>query len=197
MTILYLIRHGQTQWNVEGKYTGQSDIPLTDIGRDQAKLAAEQAKSNPPTAIYSSDLIRAVETAELVAAGCGFTETIQLDPRLREINQGVWEGMHFNDIKAKFADEFAAREANPLTVSAPEGETVGEVQARVLEAIHDICRSHPNEPVAIVAHGLALALVRAWITNHPIADVWSLIPPNAQIITYSLASESLARMAHD
>lgn len=184
MTTLYLIRHGQTQWNLEGKYTGQSDIPLTDVGRDQARAAAEQAKSLPPSAIYASDLIRAVETAELFAAGCNFTGDIQLDPRLREINQGVWEGMHFNDIKTNFAQEFAAREANPLAVSAPEGETVGEVQARVVASLKEICSHHPHATVAIVAHGLTLAIIRAWLTNHPIQDVWSLIPPNAQILTY-------------
>ena len=186
MTTLYLIRHGQTQWNVEGKYTGQSDIPLTDVGREQARAAAEPVKSAPPAAVYASDLIRARETAELFAAGCDFTGAIQLDPRLREINQGVWEGMHFNDIKAKFAEEFAAREANPLEVAAPGGETVGEVQQRVIAAVKAICARHPQEIVAIVAHGLALAIIRAWLTNHPIQDVWSLIPPNAHVLIYEL-----------
>lgn len=182
MTILYLIRHGQTQWNLEGKYTGQSDIPLNETGRAQAKAAALETGFLPPDAIFSSDLIRAVETAELVAAGWGYTGKIEIDPRLREINQGVWEGMHFDDIKAKFAQEFAAREANPLDVAAPGGETVGEVKERVVAALDEICGRYPEGSVGIVAHGLALAIVRAWLTDHPIQDVWSLIPPNAQIM---------------
>lgn len=182
MTTLYLIRHGQTDWNLEGKYTGQSDIPLNDTGRAQARLAADEAHHSPPSVIISSDLIRAVETAEIVAAGWRYSKHIQKDRRLREINQGVWEGMHFNDIKKKFAAEFAAREANPLGVSAPGGETVGEVKERVVAAVREICGRYPDQTVALVAHGLALAIVRAWLADHPIHDVWSLIPPNAKII---------------
>ncbi len=191
MTILYLIRHGQTQWNLEGKYTGQSDIPLNDTGRAQARMAGLATDFSPPDMIFASDLIRAVETAELVAAGWGYKGEIKIDSRLREINQGVWEGMHFNDIKAKFAQEFAAREANPLEVAAPGGETVGQVQERVVAAINEICGRYPNGSVGIVAHGLALAIVRAWLTQHPIQDVWSLIPPNAQIIRMEKKTEPI------
>lgn len=190
MTTLYLIRHGQTQWNLEGKYTGQSDIPLNDTGREQARAAAEEARLAPPDVIISSDLIRAIETAEIVAAGCGYSGVIRQDRRLREINQGVWEGMHFDEIKRKFAVEFAAREANPLDVAAPEGETVGQVQERVVGAVQEICARHPDQTVALVAHGLALAIVRAWLTDHPINDVWSLIPPNAQIIKVQVTQSS-------
>ena len=138
MTTLFLIRHGQTNWNLEGKYTGQSDIPLNSTGRLQALQAALAFRNDPPEAFYASDLVRALETAEIVANGCGFLAQIETDPRLREINQGVWEGMHFDDIKAKFGAEFAAREANPLAVAAPEGETVGQVQSRVLAALSEI-----------------------------------------------------------
>ncbi len=191
MTTLYLIRHGQTQWNLEGKYTGQSDIPLNETGRAQAKAAGLNPSFPPPDAIFSSDLIRAVETAELVAAGWGYVGKIEIDSRLREINQGVWEGMHFDEIKARFAEEFAAREANPLDVAAPGGETVGEVKARVVAAIDEICGRYPHGKIGIVAHGLALAIVRAWLAGHPIQDVWSLIPPNAQIIKIERKREQI------
>ncbi|MEM8856736.1 MAG: histidine phosphatase family protein [Chloroflexota bacterium] len=190
MTTLFLIRHGQTQWNLEGKYTGQSDIPLNSNGRLQALRAAMEFRNNPPDAIYSSDLIRAYETAEIVANGCGFLARIEQDQRLREINQGVWEGMHFDDIKAKFSAEFEAREANPLEVAAPEGETVGQVQDRVLSAISDICASNPpGSRIAIVAHGLALAIIRAWYMEVPVQDVWSLIPPNAKVLEVQVSPD--------
>lgn len=178
MTTFLLIRHGETDWNVEGRYTGQSDIPLNDRGRQQAQQLAAQLADSPPDVVYSSDLMRARETAEIMAAV--WQLPVHTDARLREINQGVWEGMLFADIKAKFAQEFAARQANPLTVSAPEGETVGQVRERVLAAIDDIIRKHPGSQVALVAHGLALALVKAYVLNHPVTEVWDLIPPNAQ-----------------
>ncbi|HRQ39595.1 MAG TPA: histidine phosphatase family protein [Chloroflexota bacterium] len=179
MTTLLLIRHGETDWNVDGRYTGQSDIPLNDTGRAQARQAAAQLADNPPDVVISSDLERARETAEIIAAA--FHLPVFTDPRLREINQGVWEGMYFADIKAKYTAEFAAREADPLSVAPPGGETVGQVRERVLTAVADIRQQYPGQRVAVVAHGLALALIKAEATNHPITQVWDLIPPNAQV----------------
>ncbi len=179
MTTLLLIRHGETDWNVDGRYTGQSDIPLNDNGRVQARQAAAQLAANPPDVVVSSDLERARETAEIIAAP--FQLPVHTDPRLREINQGVWEGMYFPDIKAKYAAEFAAREADPLSVAPPGGETVGQVRERVLTAVADIHQKYPGQRVAVVAHGLALALIKAAAINHPITQVWDLIPPNAQV----------------
>lgn len=182
MTTLLLIRHGQTEWNLEGKYTGQADIPLNETGRLQALQVALEVKQWSIDAIFSSDLMRALETATIVASKCHCGTNVQTDPRLREINQGVWEGMHFDDIKSRFATEFAARQTDPLTVSAPDGETVGVVRKRVMEALRDICQQYPNGRVVVVAHGLALAIVRCCLLKQPIQDVWLFIPPNAEII---------------
>jgi len=164
-TTLLLIRHGQTEWNLLGKYTGQTDIPLNEAGRQEALLLAEKLKRNPPDVIISSDLIRAKETAEIVAAPLKLP--VQTDANLREIHQGVWEGMDFSDIKAKFAEEFAARAKNPLEVAPPDGETVGQVQERVLTAVANIIQAHPDKRIAIVAHGLVLALIKGHYRNYP------------------------------
>lgn len=177
-TTLLLIRHGQTEWNLLGKYTGQSDIPLNETGRQEARQLARKLQENPPEVVVSSDLIRAQETAVIVAAP--FDLPVHIDSDLREINQGVWEGMYFPDIKAKYAAEFAQREANPLEVAPPEGETVGQVRERVLTAVNKIAQTYPGKRVAVVAHGLSLALIKAHYSNYPIQKVWDLIPPNAQ-----------------
>ena len=169
MTTLLLIRHGQTDWNIEKRYTGQSDIELNETGREQARYLAERLQNAPPEVIVTSDLRRARETASIIASVCELP--IHIDARLREINQGVWEGILLLDVKTKFAKEFAARRANPLTVSAPNGETVGQVRERVLEAVKDITQKHPNRRVAVVAHGLVLALIKVYAYNHPIAKV--------------------------
>lgn len=179
MTTLLLIRHGETDWNMDGRYTGQSDIPLNDNGRAQARQAAAQLAANPPDVVVSSDLERARETAVIIAAP--FNLPVITDPRLREVNQGVWEGMYFPDIKARYAAEFASRQADPLSVAPPGGETVGQVRERVLTAVAHIRRTYPGQRVAVVAHGLVLALIKAKATNHPISQVWDLIPPNAQV----------------
>lgn len=181
MTEFLLIRHGQTDWNLEGKYTGQSDIPLNETGKAQAHMAAAQLQSTPPDVIYSSDLIRAYDTARIIADGLQME--IHQDPRLREIHQGVWEGLHFDEIKARFAKEFAEREDYPLEVAPPGGETVGQVQARVLEALQEITKKHPQARVAIVSHGLSLAIIKAHALKTPIQEVWNLIPKNAVVET--------------
>jgi alpha-ribazole phosphatase len=179
MTTLLLIRHGQTDWNLQGRYTGQTDIPLNETGREQAYVTADALQEKPPDVIYSSDLLRARETARIIAEACDLP--VHTDPRLREINQGVWEGMHFDDIKARFAAQFAERQADPLSVAPPGGETVGQVRERVLAAVRDIVQKHPHQRVAVVAHGLALALIKAEATNHPVEKVWDLIPQNCLV----------------
>jgi alpha-ribazole phosphatase len=179
MTTLLLIRHGQTDWNLQGRYTGQSDIPLNQTGRDQACATAAELERKPPDVIYSSDLIRAQDTARLIAQACHLP--VHTDARLREIHQGVWEGMHFDEIKARFAQQFAERQADPLSVAPPGGETVGQVRARVLAAVRDIVQRHPHGRAAIVAHGLALALIKAEATSYPLEKVWDLIPQNCLV----------------
>jgi alpha-ribazole phosphatase/probable phosphoglycerate mutase len=177
-TTLLLIRHGQTEWNNQGRYTGQSDIPLNSTGREQARRLALELGDNPPDVIVSSDLIRARETADLIAAACGLPVTS--DPRLREIDQGAWEGMQFSDIKAEYGREFADRLADPLLVAPPQGETVGQVRDRVMAAVRDLLQAHGGRRVAIVAHGLVLALIKAHYGNVPVRQVWDLIPANAE-----------------
>ena len=177
-TTLLLIRHGQTDWNLEGRYTGQSDIPLNDTGREQARHLAKRLQPSPPDLIIASDLYRAQETANAIATVC--EAPIHTDSRLREIHQGVWEGMLFPDIKEKFGQAFEAHRAKPLTVSAPGGETIGQVYDRVFEALNDIVQQYPNRRIALVAHGLVLALIKTNAYHRPITKVWDLLPSNAE-----------------
>ncbi|MCI0397135.1 MAG: histidine phosphatase family protein [Chloroflexi bacterium] len=179
MTTFLLIRHGQTAWNLEGRYTGQSDVSLNETGRNQARQLAAQLRNNPPDVIYASDLVRARETAEIIAASLALP--VHADPRLREVDQGEWEGMVFADIIARYEREFAARKADPLNVAPPGGETVGQVHARVQAAVHDLVARHPGRRVALVAHGMVLALIRLQAYGYPIERVWELVPPNVQV----------------
>lgn len=179
MTDLYLVRHGETDWNREGKYTGQSDIPLNDAGRRQAQKAAEQLREYAPQIIYSSDLLRAYETAQIISSA--ISAPIINDDRLREINQGEWEGMHVDEIKDKFNSLFRAREKDPFNVSSPQGETMGEVYQRVKEALKKILADHPHDKVVITAHGVVLAIIRLMAAREPIDRVFEYIPENAVI----------------
>jgi probable phosphoglycerate mutase len=179
MTHLVLIRHGETDWNAEGRYQGQSDVPLNAKGLAQAEALAQRLRGERFEAIYTSDLARAAQTAEALAATTG--APIHRDPRLKEIDQGEWEGLLLAEIETRYAEAFQRRRLDPLSTHPPGGETVGQVRERVLEAIREISRGYPDGSVAIVSHGLAIALVKVHLAHLPVESVWDHIPPNASV----------------
>lgn len=177
MTTLILIRHGETDWNIEGRYTGQSDIPLNKRGLQQAETLAKKINVDTIDAIYSSDLQRAFETAKRLRDQGDIP--LFLDARLREIHQGEWEGLHFDEIHARYRQAWEQRKNAPMEVAPPGGETVGEVRQRVLGAVREIIDQHPGETIAIVSHGLCLAIIQVEANGLPIETVWDYIPSNA------------------
>ncbi len=185
---LLCIRHGQTDWNLEGRYCGQTDVDLNQTGLKGAQDLAYTLRSEQIDAVYSSDLKRAVATAQPLVKDRPID--IQQDPRLREINQGVWEGMLFQDIKKEYAERFAAREQDPISVAPPGGETVGEVRDRVVQASNEIIARHPaGSRIAIVAHGFTLAILRVHFAALDIKEVWNYIPPNTEVLEIEVEKE--------
>lgn len=171
-----LVRHGQTDWNLQGRYQGQSDVPLNENGRLQARALARQLQGQYFTAVYTSDLRRARETAEIIAETAGLP--VILDPRLREIDQGEWEGQLVEAIKARYTDLWQQRTEDPASVRPPGGETVVEVARRVYAALDDITCQHPDGPVLVVSHGLALATVICKLRSIPVGQAYTVIPDN-------------------
>ena len=143
MATLILVRHGETDWNRDRRVQGQTDLPLNETGRAQARALAEQLAGTRVDAVYASDLARARETAELLAAQRGLTVT--LDPALREKDFGSWEGLTDVEVLDRFPD--AVRGA------WGDAETPDELSARVLAALERIAARHPNEHVVVVTHG--------------------------------------------
>jgi len=184
MTRLILIRHGETDWNVEGRWQGQIDVPLNENGKSHANRLVVDLAEAGIDAIYSSDLSRALETAR------PFAEALELpvrtDKRLREINQGEWQGLLVTDIQARYAELFRDRIANPHTVAPPGGETVAQVEERVYQSLEDILQRHPDETVAIVAHGFVIAVLRLRLEHKKVDEVWDLIPGSAQVLIYDI-----------
>jgi probable phosphoglycerate mutase len=177
MTRLCLVRHGQTDWNLEGRYHGQSDVPLNQHGREQARRLAQQLLSQAFMAIYASDLWRARETAEIIAQVLHLP--VKLDARLREINQGEWEGQLVEAIKEQYIGLWQERARDPSNVRPPGGETVGEVAERVYAAVDDIAKANPEGPVLVCSHGLALATVICKVRNMSVGLAYTMIPDNA------------------
>lgn len=178
MTRFCLVRHGQTDWNVQGRYQGQSDIPLNETGLEQARQTAQKLNGHPFAAIFSSDLQRAVQTAAAVARDTDLP--VQIDTRLREINQGEWEGHPPHEIKERYPEIWKQRVVDPGGVRPPGGETVNEVAERVKAALDDIAQRYPEEDVLIASHGLALATVICMARSIPLSLAFQAIPQNAE-----------------
>lgn len=151
MTKLLLVRHGRSAWNTEGRIQGQADIPLDEIGWQQAQRVAERLKVEPIDAIYSSPLQRARVTAEMLADKLNLS--ITCDDRLMEYDFGVVSGLTWDGVVANHP-EFARRWADDAWAVPIEGSE-GRVHfaARVLGTMNDIIARHPQQQVAVVAHG--------------------------------------------
>ena len=178
MTYLYLVRHGQTDWNIEDRWQGQIDVPLNARGRQQAEQVAAELAGEGISAIYASDLQRASQTAKALSRLTGLPVTD--DPRLREINQGAWQGLLSWEVEARYADLLCQRGGSPLAIAAPGGETVLQVRQRLLAAVAEIVSRHPAQRVALVSHGFALAVLYVHYMGFPLESVWDYIPENDQ-----------------
>jgi broad specificity phosphatase PhoE len=146
-----LARHGETDDNREPiRVQGFTDTPLNDTGRRQAAQLAQRLAGSDIRSLWSSDLSRAAETAEIVGAQIGLAP--RLDRRLREANRGVWEGSRFIDIAREDPDGYAAWLAAGETFRFPHGESLREQQERVLAALRDI-HATGERPALAVCHG--------------------------------------------
>jgi broad specificity phosphatase PhoE len=143
VTALLLVRHGETDWNADGRLQGQTDRPLSDFGRRQARRLADELEGEELEAIYSSDLVRARETAEIVGERLGLP--VVLDPDLREKDWGTWEGLTAVE---RDRVEFA-------------GESTETHQERMLRALRRIAERHPGDGrVLVVTHGGSMRRVQ-------------------------------------
>jgi alpha-ribazole phosphatase len=147
---LYVVRHGATDWNQSGRIQGHTVIPLNETGRAQARLASIRLAGVYATALYSSDLLRAYETAQIIgqATGLGVVQT----PGLREINFGVWQGLSSLQIRERDPDVYAARRANPYDVAPAGAETWRRFYDRALQAVRDILMATTAQRVIVVTH---------------------------------------------
>ncbi|MGY2874238.1 glucosyl-3-phosphoglycerate phosphatase [Marmoricola sp. URHA0025 HA25] len=153
MTRLVLVRHGQTAWNLEGRAQGHTDIGLDDTGRAQAVALAPYIAQMDPGALWSSDLARARETAEHLAAATGLG--MQLDRRLREFDAGDRAGLTLAEFAEQFPDAYDSWRDGHITGHVPGAETTAEVVARMVPALREIWAATEDTTV-VVSHGACL-----------------------------------------
>lgn len=165
MLQVYLVRHGETQWNAERRIQGQSDSPLTAKGEQQAMQVATRAKELGITHIISSDLGRTRRTAEIIAQACGCD--ILLDPRLRELNMGVLETRNIDSLTEE--EENWRRQLVNGTKDGriPQGESMLELSERMHSALASCLELPQGSRPLLVSHGIALGCLVSTILGLP------------------------------
>lgn len=186
MTHLIMIRHGETDWNINRRFQGMTDTPLNESGRAQAALLGIALADLAFDVCYSSDLVRVVETAE-IALGAR-AHQIQRELRLREISFGKFEGLTYEEIQATYPDELAVWEAD-RNQAAHGGERIADVIARV-QAIYDALREkHPKQRVLLFGHGGTLGILLSLALGAPPEKWWQFRLHNTALTEMTLYDE--------
>jgi probable phosphoglycerate mutase len=170
---LILMRHGQTEWNVDGRMQGHIDTDLTEAGRSQAKEAARDLCARRPIALVSSDLRRAWDTALILSEHCGADVPLRSDPRLRETSLGDWEGLDHTRVE-ELHPGAQARWRFDATLTPPGGESRIAVGARAVPVVRELLEEltdWTDRPVILVAHGGLIAALVAALLGLP-AESW-------------------------
>lgn len=154
---IVFIRPGETDWNQQGRWQGWVSIPLNALGRRQATALANFIRHIGMGALYTSDLKRALETAECLAQPLGFTPIP--DARLRERNIGLWQGLMLDEMRAWYPAEYATMLRDIDGYCVPGGESRNDVRARVTQALNDILKQHRSETVGILSHTTAIKVL--------------------------------------
>ncbi len=179
-TRIIAVRHGETSWNVDARIQGQLDIGLNDTGRWQARRVGEALASEDITAVYSSDLGRAHETAQAVAQVAGIP--VVADEGLRERSFGIFEGKTFDEIHETWPDHAHNWRKRIPEWQPPEGgESLLELRERVTRTMHELAARHPGEQIVVVAHGGVLDTLYRIATGQEVNSprTWEL--PNGAI----------------
>jgi alpha-ribazole phosphatase/probable phosphoglycerate mutase len=159
-----LVRHGATDWNLQGRCQGATDLDLNDAGIRQAEAVAVRLSSERIAAVYSSSLKRAQQTARLVSRPHSLSITIEED--VRELDHGVLEGLTFNDIKENFPDFIQRWRTEPAEIQVPGGEKLTDVAERAWNGLHRISRNHKgDETVVVVSHNFPILGIVCRITG--------------------------------
>lgn len=155
-TALLLIRHAESSWNEAGRWQGHGDPPLSDRGRVQANALARELARETIDVLVSSDLRRAAETAAILGKAWGLQP--ELNPRLRELDVGDWEGLTRDQIELTAGDALMRFDAGDLDVRPGAGESLREIEQRAFSAVTELIDAHPGRRLAVVTH---LGVMRA------------------------------------
>jgi len=192
VTRILLARHGESDWNAQGRWQGHADRPLTETGRIQAECLADRLAETPIDVIYSSDLRRAADTARIVGERLG--TPVRLDAELREVDVGSWQGLSREDVENRSPEAF--RRWRDGGTGWEHGETYEAMAERVMAALRRIACAHPDGHLLLVSHGGAIRAIHAAALGIGVSEYRRLQPvePNAGLSAVAVEDGRIARL---
>jgi probable phosphoglycerate mutase len=187
MAMLWLIRHGETSWNAEGRVQGQTDVPLSEVGHAQARAVAALFAGRQIDALYSSDLQRVTQTAQPVAQALGLA--IRVEPMLRERHYGMFETMTYAEVKVRHPEEYARFRAHDPEFDFRGGEGLRVFFERSVKCLTDIAARHADEEVLIFTHGGVLDMAYRHAKRLGLASKRDFEIPNAALNQIEIAGD--------
>ena len=175
----YIVRHGQTNWNILGKTQGHGNSDLTPKGENQALELSKAIKEYPIDYIYSSDLGRAVQTAEIIGSTIG-VDIIQT-PSLREMGFGDWEGLLIEEIKKDHAKTYETWRNQPHLVNIPNGETLHIIKDRVDAFIKELNEKYDNKHILLVSHSVTVRVMLLSFLNSGVENIYRIKQDNTAL----------------
>ena len=151
MTLVILVRHGQTEWNRVERFRGRADVPLNVMGLAQAEATGLRVASEwQPVAVYSSPLVRAIRTAEAIARH--FDLPVNINPGVADIDYGEWQGLTPDEVRERWPEELSAWYNAPHLARIPNGETLENLRIRAMSAVNDLAAQHLDQTIVLVSH---------------------------------------------
>ncbi len=194
MTKIILVRHGETQWNVEEIFRGRIDIELNETGLKQAELLAKYLGAIKIDAIYSSPLRRALKTAEIIASYHKLA--VEIAPGLIDFDYGEWQGLPHQEVKDKYKGLYAEWINRPDQVKMPAGESLGEVRERAMAVVDRIIAKYKGS-VVLVSHRVVNKVLICVLLGLDNSHFWNIRQDTCGITTFTYENERLILIKHN
>lgn len=172
MTLFYLVRHGETDWNREEVFRGRFDVPLNDRGRQEAQAAAQRLAAAGLAAVYTSPLARARETAEIVARAASVEAYVE--EAFVDMDFGDWQGLPLTEVEKRYPELYETWRATPAEARIPGAESLTAVGKRAVAAVTVLAGRFPEEVLCIVTHRVVSKLVMAWALGLDEGAFWRI-----------------------
>ncbi len=173
-TVCWLVRHGQTAWNREGRYLSRSDLELTPFGRRQAEAVGQRLKRQPISVVVHSGMRQTEETTAAIIAGLACSPRVEPDTSWREGDHGRWEGQSYPTVLERYPCEAQARFADPFNAAPEGGESLTAVRERILAAWHALLARHGGGRILLVTHATPIQFVVCAVLGLEHSRYWQL-----------------------